>query len=116
SGAARTSTPSAPADPGPSAAKTAAPAEDRQKLEQLARRLARALSEPAFRRRLKQDLDRSPIPEHKLHFQRLLAEGDQPAAADIARATGASTSSVTAEALGAPALELHLPRTEHRAR
>ncbi len=111
----RSATPTAADDPALSAAKAAAPVGDRQRLEQLARRLARALSEPAFRRRLKQDLDRSPIRDHKLHFQRLLAEGAQPAAADIARATGASTSSVTAEALGAPALELYLPVPEHRA-
>ena len=34
---------------------------DQQQLERVARRFARALADPAFRARLKQDLDRSTI-------------------------------------------------------
>jgi hypothetical protein len=112
----RTAAPTAADEPGLSAAKTAAPEPDRQRLEQLARRLARALSDPAFRLRLKQDLDRSPMREHKLHFQRLVTAGARPAAAEIGRATGASVATVTSEALAAPPLELYLPVPAHRAR
>ncbi|HEY6947968.1 MAG TPA: hypothetical protein VI297_04045, partial [Gemmatimonadales bacterium] len=112
----RAAAPTAADDPGLSATKTAAPEPDRQRLEQLARRLARALSDPAFRLRLKQDLDRSLVREHKLHFQRLVTAGARPAAADLARATGASVATVTSEALTAPALELYLPVPAHRAR
>lgn len=112
----RTAAPTAADEPGLSAAKTAAPEPDRDRLEQLARRLARALSDPAFRLRLKQDLDRSPVREHKLHFQRLVTAGARPAAAEIARATGAPSAAVTSEALAAPALELYLPVPAHRAR
>ena len=112
----RAAAPTASEEPAPSAAKTSMPAPDRRRLEQLAQRLARALADPAIRLRVKQDLDRSPVREHKLHFQRLLADGARPAAADIARATGASASTVAAEALGAPSLELYLPVPEHRAR
>lgn len=108
--------PTATGEPGLSAAKAAAPEADRQRLEQLARRLARALSDPAFRLRLKQELDRSPVREHKLHFQRFVTAGARPAAAEIARATGTSPAAVTGEALGAPALELYLPVPEHRTR
>jgi hypothetical protein len=111
----RSPAPTAADDPALSAAKAAAPERDRQRLEQLARRLAGALSDPAFRARLKQDLDRSPVREHKLQFQRLVTAGAHPAASEIARATGASAATVTSEALAAPALELYLPVPEHRA-
>lgn len=112
----RAAAPTASDEAALSAAKTSMPGPDRRQLEQLAQRLARALADPAIRLRVKQDLDRSPVREHKLHFQRLLADGARPAAADIARATGASASTVVAEALGAPPLELYLPVPEHRAR
>lgn len=112
----RAAAPTASDEPALSAAKTSMPGPDRRQLEQLAQRLARALADPAIRLRVKQDLDRSPVREHKLHFQRLLADGVRPAAADIARATGASASTVAAEAFGAPPLELYLPVPEHRAR
>ena len=113
----RATAPATTDDPVLSAAKTAAPAlgPDRQRVEHLARRLARALANPGFRLRLKQGLDRSPVREHKLHFQRLLAEGGSGPAAEIARLTGTSAAAVTAEALGAPALELYLPVPAHRA-
>jgi hypothetical protein len=112
----RAAAPTATDEPVPSPARTSAPGQDRQRLEQLARRMARALADPAVRRRVKQDLDRSPVREHKLHFQRLLADGARPAAADVARAAGVSAAALTVEALAAPALELYLPVPEHRAR
>jgi len=103
-------------DLAPSAAKTAFHTVDQERLEQVARRLARALADPAFRVRLKRDLDRSPVREHKLQFQRLLTEGLSPAAAEIGRLTGEGAPAVASEALAAPELELYLPVPEHRAR
>jgi hypothetical protein len=100
----------------PSTARSAVRTDDQQKLEQLARRLARALADPGFRLRLKSDLDRSPFREHKLQFQRLLAEGADPVASEIGRLTGEAGATVAAEALAAPALELYLPVPAHRAR
>src|SRR2546425_921495 len=43
--------------------------------ELLARSLALALGDPAFRAHVKGELDRSPFREHKLSFQRFLAAG-----------------------------------------
>jgi len=109
------SLPTAADDISPSAVRAVRP-DDQLRLEQLARRLARALADPAFRARLKRDLDRSPVREHKLHFQRLLAEGGSPVAAQIGQLTGGSAAAVTSEALAAPGLELYLPVPAHRAR
>jgi hypothetical protein len=108
--------PTATDDAGVSAVKSTAPGADQQQLEQIARRLARALADPAFRLRLKQSLDHSPVREHKLHFQQLVTEGRQPLAPDLARLTGEAATAVTAEALAVPSLELYLPVAEHRAR
>lgn len=112
----RVEPPTGASERGPSPTAAARRADDRQRLEQVARRLARALADQQFRLRLKADLDRSPIREHKVQFQRLLTEGAHPAAAEIARLTREAPTVVAAEALGAPALELYLPVPEHRAR
>jgi len=45
---------------------------ERAAMDRLARRLARALADPAFRQSIKRDLDRSPFREHKLQLQSLL--------------------------------------------
>ncbi|HET8624792.1 MAG TPA: hypothetical protein VFM14_14605, partial [Gemmatimonadales bacterium] len=108
-----------PTGPGESASalhRVAAPAADRARFERLARRMARALADPAFRARVKADLDRSPVTEHKLHFQRFLTAGSSPALAEVARLNGESDHAVRAEVLEAAALELYLPVPEHRAR
>jgi hypothetical protein len=103
-------------EPGPSVRRVAAPADNAPRREALARRVARALADPAFRARVKQDLDRSPFREHKLHFQRYLSQGDRSVAADVARLNGEAPSTVEAEAAAAIPLELYLPVPEHRAR
>ncbi len=108
--------PTAADDPGVSVSRRSAPGADQQQLEQIARRLARALADPEFRLRLKQGLDRSPVREHKLHFQRLVTEGARPIASDLARLSNEGVTTVTAEALAAPGLELYLPVAEHRAK
>ena len=55
-----------------------APALQNGARERLARRLALALADPAFRAQVRRELDRSPIREHKLHLQRFLT-GAEPA-------------------------------------
>src|SRR5205823_10085931 len=71
--------------------------------EQLARSLALALGDAAFRAHVKAELDRSPFREHKLPFQRFLAAERGPALAAMAR-----------DAQRAIPLEMYLPVSEHR--
>ena len=82
--------------------------------EQLARSLALALGDRAFRAHVKRQLDRSPFREHKLPFQRFLAAEGGRGAAALARTTGITTADVTREANRAIPLEMYLPVPEHR--
>jgi hypothetical protein len=83
--------------------------------ERLARRIALALADDRFRMQLKRDLDRSPVREGKLHFQRYLASSRARPSLDLARLTGESHAAVELDAQRAPALELYLPVPAHRA-
>jgi hypothetical protein len=83
--------------------------------EWLARRIALALADDRFRAQLKQDLDRSPVREGKLHLQRYLSSSHARATGDIARSTGESHAAVELDARRAPPLELYLPVPAHRA-
>jgi hypothetical protein len=83
--------------------------------ERLARRVALALRDERFRAQLKQDLDRSPVREGKLHFQRYLASAQGRATSEIARVTGEAGEAITLDASRASALELYLPVPAHRA-
>lgn len=82
--------------------------------EQLARSMALALGDPAFRAHVKAQLDRSPFREHKLPFQRFLAADGGRGAAALARGSGAATADVTREANRSVPLEMYLPVPEHR--
>ena len=84
--------------------------------ELLARSLALALGDPAFRAHVKGELDRSPFREHKLPFQRFLAAvpGGGIALATMARRSGVAMADLTREADGAMPLEMYLPVPEHR--
>jgi hypothetical protein len=82
--------------------------------ERLARRLALALADEQFRLELKRDLDRSPVPENKLHLQRYLITGRARATANLARVTGESDAAVELDTRRAPELELYLPVPAHR--
>ncbi|MBA3318785.1 MAG: hypothetical protein H0T50_11945 [Gemmatimonadales bacterium] len=82
--------------------------------ERLARRIAVALADESFRTQLKQDLDRSPVREGKLHLQRYLSSFSARATDAVARVTGEASSVVALEARRAPALELYLPVPAHR--
>ncbi len=86
------------------------------KPELLARSLALALGDPAFRAHVKSELDRSPFREHKLSFQRFLAagRGDGSPLATMARRTGIATADLAREADSAIPLEMYLPVPEHR--
>ena len=82
--------------------------------ELLARSLALALGDPAFRAHVKGELDRSPFREHKLSFQRFLAAGRGLALAAMAQRTGVATADLGRAADGAIPLEMYLPVPEHR--
>jgi hypothetical protein len=102
-------------EPGPSFGQGAAPVSEQERLERLARRVARSLADPGFRARVKLEMEHSPYPEHKLHFQRLFTRGARPLIGDVARLTGEAEESIAADALGAVVLELYIPVPAHRA-
>jgi hypothetical protein len=104
----------APSGPGAQVrVKSAAVARDVR--ERLARHLARALARAEFRREVKAALDRSSVPEHKLHFQRWLDAGDRHALREVARADGVAEAALAADAHGVSSLEMYLPVPAHRA-
>jgi hypothetical protein len=83
--------------------------------ERLARRIAVALADGRFRAQLKEDLDRSPVREGKLHLQRYLSSSQARATGQIALSTGENNAAVELDARRAPPLELYLPVPAHRA-
>jgi hypothetical protein len=83
--------------------------------EHLARRVALALADPAFRAAIKAEFDRSPVIEHKLHFQRWLVGSERRALKALARAARESEAAVDADVRSAPALEMYIPVPAHRA-
>jgi len=104
----------APSSPPPAVRQDGSPAA-RDARERLARRLAHALANAEFRRQVKDALDRSPIREHKLHFQRWLDAGDGQRLRAVARANGLSVAALSTEAHNAVPLEMYLPVPAHRA-
>jgi len=82
--------------------------------ELLARSLALALGDPAFRAHVKAELDRSPFREHKLSFQRFLGADRGRALSAMAGRTGVATTELARAADGAIPLEMYLPVPEHR--
>src|SRR5262245_29272663 len=98
----RTPEPTAPEAPAPAApagreAGTGHPVAERQAQVRLARRVALALADPAFRSYVKQELDRSPVAEHKVHFQRWLTSSDRHALKALAKAARESEAAVDAD-------------------
>ena len=86
----------------------------RSDAEQLARSMALALGDRAFRAHVKAQLDRSPFREHKLPFQRFLAQDGGRGMAALAKSAGLATVDVTREANRVMPLEMYLPVPEHR--
>jgi hypothetical protein len=73
-----------------------------------------ALADAEFRTRLKQQLDRSPVRERKLHFQRYLTAANRAALRDLARLGSETDAAVDADLRAATPLELYLPVPAHR--
>jgi hypothetical protein len=90
-------------------------ARERDAMDRLARRLAKALADPAFRAALKAQLDHSPYVEHKLQLQSFLKHSDRKALKEVARLTETADSTVEAEADEAIPLEVYFPVDAHRA-
>jgi hypothetical protein len=89
--------------------------DERAVMDRLARRLARALADPAFRANLKRELDRSPFVEHKLQLQTFLRGRDRQALKEVARLSASSDAEVEADAKEAIPLEIYFPVPAHRA-
>src|SRR6058998_135753 len=83
--------------------------------EQLARSLALALGDSAFRTYVKAQLDASPFREHKLPFQRFLAANGDRAAAALAQTARATPAAMRRAADAAIPLEFYFPVPAHRA-
>lgn len=99
----------------PAAAPASGSALQRGAMDRLARRLALALADPAFRLYLKGQLDGSPYAEHKLHLQKLLQASDRRVLKEVARFSAVSEATVEADAKEAIPLEIYFPVPEHRA-
>ena len=87
---------------------------ERSAMDRLARKLARALADPAFRAYLKGQLDRSPFPEHKLQLQTLLLQSDRRVLKEVARIGGSSEADVDTDLQEAIPLEIYFPVPQHR--
>lgn len=115
SSSAPTSAPASTVNGAPAAPSLSAAARsDEAHLEALARRVARALGNPAFRTYVKGELDRSTFPEHKVQFQRFLRLNGQQALRALAAASNENVDAVAADT-AAVALEMYFPVPAHRA-
>ena len=113
--AASSSAPASTVNGAPAAPSLSAAAQsDEAHLEALARRVARALRDPAFRSYVKSELDRSTFPEHKVQFQRFLRLNGQQALRALAAASNENADAVAADT-AAVALEMYFPVPAHRA-
>jgi hypothetical protein len=88
---------------------------ERAAMDRLARRFARAMTDPTFRGYLKSELDRSRFVEHKIQLQRFLAAGGGRAMRDVARLSASSDKEVEADAATATGMEMYFPVPAHRA-
>jgi hypothetical protein len=88
---------------------------ERAAMDRLARRLALALADPAFRAALKAELEQSPFVEHKLQLQSFLRASNRRALKEVARLSGTAESTVEADANQAIPLEIYFPVPAHRA-
>ncbi|HYF39427.1 MAG TPA: hypothetical protein VD930_07075 [Gemmatimonadales bacterium] len=103
-------------DPSPTSASVPEPgsATQRSAMDRMARRFARALADPAFRLHMKEQLDRSPFTERKLHLQNLLWAGERRVLKDVARLSATSEAVVEADARESIPLEIYFPVPAHR--
>ena len=82
--------------------------------EALARRVARALRDPAFRQYVRDGIAASPDPEGKLHLARFLGAGGGRGMRALADAESMSSAAIEQEVARGPALELYFPVPAHR--
>ncbi len=102
-----------PAPGAPAAPPLASPNTAAAPPEALARALALALGDPAFRAHVKAQLDRSPYREHKLPFQRFLSADGGLALTALARGASRGVSDLAGEADRTMPLEMYLPVPAH---
>ena len=107
--------PTAPGDGAPFTPPTAQALQERDAMDRLARRFARALADPGFRAYVKGQLDQSPYVEHKLQLQRFLHSSGQRALKEVARLNGTAEATVEDDVERAIPLELYFPVPAHRA-
>jgi hypothetical protein len=89
--------------------------QERDAMDRLAQRLARALADPAFRAYVKGQLDQSRFVEHKLQLQRFLRGSGRRALKEVARLNATTEATVEVEANQAIPLEFYFPVPAHRA-
>jgi hypothetical protein len=104
------------AGPGVVAAYQPAAGADRARHERLARRVARALSDPAFRQAVLAAISVSPIREGKVHLQAFLDGGNGLERRRVARLAAEPETELARDLGESPALELYFPVAEHRRR
>ena len=73
-------------------------ASEREAMDRLARRVARAMADRAFRNYVKEQLDRSPFGEHKVHLQNFLRASNGRGLKELARLSDASEKEVEDDA------------------
>jgi hypothetical protein len=88
---------------------------ERAGMDRVARRLARALADPAFRQTIRTELDRSPYREHKLPLQKFLHKSDRGVLKEVARLNAVPESVLLAEVDQSIPLEFYFPVAAHRA-
>jgi hypothetical protein len=106
---------SGPPPTGPSTDRALVVSPETGRLEGVARRMARALADPAFRARLYARLQASPFPEQKIHLQRTFGAGNPAELRELARLNGEGESATDSVVRTARALEVYLPVPAHRA-
>jgi hypothetical protein len=84
------------------------------KAERIAQLFARALEQPDFREYVKQQLDASPFPEHKIQLQRFLQAGGRRGIQALAQANLQPEVQIDEAARAAMPLEVYLPVPAHR--
>jgi hypothetical protein len=106
------SPPEPTAPPGPPISLSVTPETGR--LEGIARRLARALADSAFRARLHTRLSASPFPEGKIHLQRSFGGANRAELRAVSKLNAESEAATDSVFSRAQALEVYLPVPDHR--
>lgn len=101
--------------PNPAAATSSSVTPGTERLEGVARRLAKALKDPEFRSRLYTRLQASVYPEGKIHLQRSFSRANREDLRAIARQNRESEDQADSAISKARALEVYLPVPAHRA-